>query len=100
MYFINVSTKWWDSYGDDFLELKIFAIRILSLTYSSSGCESNWSTFGIVRQNDFGILSLSWEFSIKISTTLSILKKEKIVFLKNEWVGIRYVKLEDKRENT
>ena len=79
MYFINISTKWWDSYRDDFLELKIFAIRILSLTYSSLGCESNWSTFGIVKPNDFGILSSSWEFSIKIGTTLSTLKKEKIV---------------------
>ena len=59
LYFINVSTKWWDSYGDGFLELKIFAIRILSLTYSSLGYESNWSTFGIVRPNDFGILSPS-----------------------------------------
>ena len=57
MYFINVSTKWCDSYEDDFLELKNIAIRILSLTYSSPGCESNWSTFGIVRPNDFGILS-------------------------------------------
>ena len=79
MYFINVSTKWWDLYGDDFLELKNFAIKILSLTYSSSGCESNWSTFGMVRPNDFGILSPSWEFSIKIGTNLSTLKKEKIV---------------------
>ena len=67
------------THGDDFLELKNFAIRILSLTYSSSGCESNWSTFGIVRPNDFGILFHSWEFSIKIGTTLSTLKKEKIV---------------------
>ena len=79
MYFINVSTKWWDLYEDDFLELKNIAIRILSLTYSSSGCESNWSTFGIVRPNDFGILSPSWEFSIKIGATLSTLKKDKIV---------------------
>ena len=79
MYFINVSTKWWDLYEDDFLELKNIAIRILSLTYSSSGCESNWSTFRIVRPNDFGILSLSWDFSIKIGTTLSTLKKENIV---------------------
>ena len=45
---------------------------------SSLGCESNWSTFGIVRPNDFGILSPSWEFSIKIGTTLSTLKKKKI----------------------
>ena len=65
--------------SDDFLELQIFAIRILSLTYNSSSCESNWSTFGIVRPNDFGILSPSREFSIKIGTTLSTLKKEEIV---------------------
>ena len=79
MYFINVSTKWWDSYVDDFLVLKFLAIRILSLTYSSLGCESNWITFGIVRPNDFSILSPSWECSIKIGATLSTLKKEKIV---------------------
>ena len=66
----------------------------MSLSYSSSGYESNWSTFGIVRPNDFGILSPSWEFSIKIGITLSIQKKEKIVKKKkNEWVGICYVKL-------
>ena len=65
--------------SDDFLELQIFAIRILSLTYNSSSCESNWSTFGIVRPNDFGILSPSREFSIKIGTTLSTLKNEEIV---------------------
>ena len=65
--------------SDDFLELQIFSIRILSLTYNSSSCESNWSTFGIVRPNDFGILSHSIEFSIKIGTTLSTLKKEEIV---------------------
>ena len=68
-----------ETHGDDILELKIFAIRILNLTCSSLGCESNWSTFGIVRPNDFGILSSSWEFSIKIGTTLSTLKKVKIV---------------------
>ena len=55
---------------NDFLELKIFVIRILNLTYSSLGCESNWSTFGIVRPNDFGILSPSWQFSVKICTNL------------------------------
>ena len=65
--------------SDDFLELQIFAIRILSLTYNSSSCESNWSTFGMVRPNNFGILSPSREFSIKIGTTLSTLKKEEIV---------------------
>ncbi|XP_042753095.1 uncharacterized protein LOC111905885 [Lactuca sativa] len=39
---------WWDSFGDDTSELKIFAMRILSLTCSSSGCERNWSAFEMV----------------------------------------------------
>jgi len=42
-------SQWWESYGDEYPELQRFAIRILSLTYSSSGCESNWSTFERVR---------------------------------------------------
>ena len=53
MYFINVKLNG-GTHGNDFLELKIFAIRILNLTYNSSGCESNWSTFEKVRPNDFG----------------------------------------------
>nr|KYP55512.1 hypothetical protein KK1_001724 [Cajanus cajan] len=36
---------WWESYGDKHLELQQFAIRVLSLTCSSSGCERNWSVF-------------------------------------------------------
>nr|KAJ0193156.1 hypothetical protein LSAT_V11C800393360 [Lactuca sativa] len=35
------SVDWWDSYGDDTPELKNCAMRILSLRYSSSGCERN-----------------------------------------------------------
>ncbi|GKE17047.1 SCAN domain-containing protein [Tanacetum coccineum] len=41
-------TDWWDSFGDDIPELKQFAIRVLSLTCSSSGCERNWSDFEMV----------------------------------------------------
>ncbi|KAK2383131.1 hypothetical protein QL285_070617 [Trifolium repens] len=37
--------QWWESYGDSCPELQRFAIRILSLTCSSSGCERNWSAF-------------------------------------------------------
>ena len=33
--------KWWDSYGDECPELQNFAIRVLSLTCSSSSCEQN-----------------------------------------------------------
>ncbi|KAF7826839.1 zf-BED domain-containing protein/DUF659 domain-containing protein/Dimer_Tnp_hAT domain-containing protein [Senna tora] len=40
--------QWWDSYGDQCPELQKFAIRILSLTGSSSGCECNWSAFEMV----------------------------------------------------
>ncbi|XP_020265760.1 uncharacterized protein LOC109841258 [Asparagus officinalis] len=36
---------WWDSYGAAASVLQKLAIRILSLTCSSSGCERNWSTF-------------------------------------------------------
>ncbi|XP_028114909.1 uncharacterized protein LOC114312822 [Camellia sinensis] len=39
---------WWDSFGDECPELKRFAIRVLSLTCSSSGCERNWSAFEMV----------------------------------------------------
>ena len=41
--------KWWDSYGYEHPELQNFAIRILSLTCSSSGCERNWSAFEMVK---------------------------------------------------
>ncbi|CAN0918013.1 hypothetical protein LINGRAHAP2_LOCUS30616 [Linum grandiflorum] len=40
---------WWSSFGDDVHELQRFAIRILSLTCSASGCERNWSVFERVR---------------------------------------------------
>ncbi|XP_042472492.1 uncharacterized protein LOC122055179 [Zingiber officinale] len=40
--------EWWDSFGDDCPELQNWAIHILSLTCSSSGCERNWSAFEMV----------------------------------------------------
>ncbi|KAL5704074.1 hypothetical protein ACHQM5_022547 [Ranunculus cassubicifolius] len=36
---------WWSNYGTHTPNLQKMAIRILSLTTSSSGCERNWSTF-------------------------------------------------------
>ncbi|XP_042375950.1 uncharacterized protein LOC121969771 [Zingiber officinale] len=36
---------WWSSYGASTPELKTFAMKILNLTCSSSGCERNWSVF-------------------------------------------------------
>ncbi|XP_071687298.1 uncharacterized protein [Rutidosis leptorrhynchoides] len=37
--------SWWASYGASTPNLRKVAIRILSLTTASSGCERNWSTF-------------------------------------------------------
>ncbi|KAH1228678.1 hypothetical protein GmHk_10G028639 [Glycine max] len=37
--------EWWEMFGDGCPKLKWFAIRVLSLTCSSFGCERNWSSF-------------------------------------------------------
>ncbi|RZB52408.1 hypothetical protein D0Y65_048751, partial [Glycine soja] len=42
---------WWEIFRDECPELKWFAIHVLSLTCSSSGCEHNWSAFEMVRTN-------------------------------------------------
>ena len=44
----KTSARWWASYGDECPELQNLAIRVLSLTCSSSGCERNWSAFEMV----------------------------------------------------
>ncbi|KAL8529988.1 hypothetical protein ACS0TY_007167 [Phlomoides rotata] len=38
-------TIWWENFGSDTPDLRSFAIKVLSLTCSSSGCERNWSIF-------------------------------------------------------
>jgi len=40
--------EWWKIFGDATLKLKRFAIRILSLTCSSSGSERNWRSVEMV----------------------------------------------------
>ncbi|XP_042013429.1 uncharacterized protein LOC121761818 [Salvia splendens] len=37
--------EWWKHYGSKAPNLQNFAIRVLSLTCSATGCERNWSTF-------------------------------------------------------
>ncbi|XP_042466041.1 uncharacterized protein LOC122048553 [Zingiber officinale] len=37
--------EWWECYGANTPELQKFAIKVLSLTCSASGCERNWSVF-------------------------------------------------------
>ncbi|XLR35127.1 hypothetical protein S83_063027, partial [Arachis hypogaea] len=46
--YTKTPAQWWDSYGDQHPELQQFAIRVLNLTCSSSGCERNWSAFEMV----------------------------------------------------
>ncbi|PNY17483.1 HAT family dimerization domain containing protein [Trifolium pratense] len=46
----NTAAQWWESYGDEHPELQKFAICVLSLTCSSSGCERNWSAFEMVHR--------------------------------------------------
>ncbi|XP_031121045.1 uncharacterized protein LOC116024293 [Ipomoea triloba] len=40
--------EWWTQYGDGTPELQKFAVKVLGLTCSSSGCERNWSEFNQV----------------------------------------------------
>ncbi|KAF1874144.1 hypothetical protein Lal_00041589 [Lupinus albus] len=44
----KTSSQWCEFYGDEHPELQNSAIRVLSLTCSSSGCERNWSAFEMV----------------------------------------------------
>nr|XP_028956181.1 uncharacterized protein LOC103417677 isoform X2 [Malus domestica] len=41
---------WWQRFGYRTPELMMFAIRVLGLTCSSSGCERNWSTFQMIHK--------------------------------------------------
>ncbi|KAM0867109.1 hypothetical protein ACQ4PT_042212 [Festuca glaucescens] len=42
---VGLRSSWWMLYGGGAPDLQRMAVRILSLTSSSSGCERNWSTF-------------------------------------------------------
>ena len=42
------------------LKLRAFAIKVLSLTCSSSACEHNWSTFNQVRTKKRNKLAAEW----------------------------------------
>ncbi|XP_042516800.1 uncharacterized protein LOC122091053 [Macadamia integrifolia] len=41
--------SWWETHGSLAPTLQQYAIRILGLCCSASGCERNWSTFDFVR---------------------------------------------------
>ena len=60
---------WWIAYGDEAPELKNFAVKILSLTCSSSGCERNWSTFSqvFIRYNHINHLLRFYEIFLMLN---------------------------------
>ncbi|XP_038701804.1 uncharacterized protein LOC119998523 [Tripterygium wilfordii] len=73
-------TGWWSNYGDSTPNLKKMAIRILSLTTSSSGCERNWSTFEGVRtkkRNRLGLERLSHLVYVQFNAKL-LYKKQRV----------------------
>ena len=45
---LRTQTDWWESYGDECLELQKFDIHVLSLICNSSRYERNWSSFEMV----------------------------------------------------
>ncbi|XP_077250319.1 uncharacterized protein LOC143889837 [Tasmannia lanceolata] len=53
----TLPAEWWVLYGSDAPNLRKIAVKVLSQTASSSGCERNWSTFNLIhskRRNRLG----------------------------------------------
>ncbi|XP_010490147.1 PREDICTED: uncharacterized protein LOC104767878 [Camelina sativa] len=42
---LKAPAEWWSSYGGSTPTLRDFAVKVLSLTCSATGCERNWSVF-------------------------------------------------------
>ncbi|CAL8115611.1 unnamed protein product [Prunus armeniaca] len=81
---LRTPANWWKRFGRDTPELTKFAIRVLSLTCSASGCERNWSTFEQIhtkKRNRFEHQKLNALVYVKYNTTLrerSIRRRSKI----------------------
>lgn len=54
---VSSLASWWQQHGISCLELQRIAIRILSQTCSSIGCEHNWSAFDQVHIKRHNCLS-------------------------------------------
>ncbi|RVX18559.1 Betaine aldehyde dehydrogenase 2, mitochondrial [Vitis vinifera] len=44
----SLPAEWWNNYGDEGPHLQKIAVKILSQTCSSSGCQRNWSTWSLI----------------------------------------------------
>ena len=47
MFFLIIA-KWWNNYGDEGPHLQNIAVKVLSQTCSSSGCEKNWNIWSLI----------------------------------------------------
>lgn len=48
-FLLFVSAAWWQQHGINCVELQRIAVRILSQTCSSFGCEHNWSIYDQIK---------------------------------------------------
>ncbi|KAL0296220.1 UNVERIFIED_CONTAM: hypothetical protein Sradi_6674100 [Sesamum radiatum] len=44
----SLPAQWWYNYGDEAPNLRKIAVKVLSQTCASSGCERNWSTWSLI----------------------------------------------------
>lgn len=59
---------WWEQYGTSTPHLQKFAVKVLSLTCSSSGCERNWSIFENVSSYLSIIILFTFSFTLSCLT--------------------------------
>ncbi|GKB60081.1 3-hydroxyisobutyryl-CoA hydrolase 1-like protein [Tanacetum coccineum] len=53
--------EWWSSYGKEVHVLKKFAIKVLSLMCSATGCERNWSIFSLIDESNEWLIGRMYE---------------------------------------
>ena len=70
---------WWESFGGEVRELRLFAMKVLGLTCSTSACERSWSTFNQVHTKKRNRLSTS---TINSSVYIMYNKKLRHKFVK------------------
>ena len=63
----SLPADWWINYGEEARNLQKIAIKVLSQTCSSSGCERNWSTWSLIHT--------------KLRNQLAMNKLHKLVFV-------------------
>ncbi|XP_009596829.1 uncharacterized protein [Nicotiana tomentosiformis] len=56
---IRLPVEWWMQFGHQTLNLQKFAVKVLSLTCSASGCERNWSVYEHIHSKKRNRLELS-----------------------------------------